>query len=85
MSVIGGGLGIGVRVGHDEVLLRVEAGLVDVVDVGDRLGGLRASVGKDHRLAVRVILVLVLIWGMIGCWMLVLIASLDHSIISGCA
>lgn len=56
-----------------------------MVDVGDRLGGLRASVGKDHRLAVRVILVLVLIWGMVGCRMLVLIASLDHSIISGCA
>jgi hypothetical protein len=61
LSVIGGGLGIGVRVGHDEVLLGVEAGLVDVVDVGDRLGDLGTSVSKDHWLTVRMILVLMLI------------------------
>ena len=59
-----------------------------MVDVGDRLGGLRAAVAKDHRLAVRVNLVLVLIWGMVGCLMLVVIASgmaLQHGIIRGSA
>ena len=58
-----------------------------MVDVGDRLRGLGAAVAKDHRLAVRVNLVLVLIWGMVGSLMLVVIASgmaLQHGIISGC-
>ena len=60
-----------------------------MVDVGDRLRGLGTSVAKDHRLAVRVILVLVLIWGLVGCRMLVVIAprmvALEHGIIGGCA
>lgn len=59
-----------------------------MVDMGDRLGGLGTSVAKDHRLAVRVILVLVLIWGMVGSRMLVVIAprmALEHGIIGGCA
>ena len=88
LSVVGGGLGIGVGVGHDEVLLGVEAGLVDVVDVGDRLGDLGTSVSKDHWLAVRMILVLVLIGGMIGLLILIVIASsmtLEHGIIRGSA
>jgi hypothetical protein len=88
LSVVGGGLGIGVGVGHDEVLLGVEAGLVDVVDVGDQLGDLGTSVSKDHWLTVRMILVLMLVWGMIGLLILIVIASsmtLEHGIIRGSA
>jgi hypothetical protein len=59
-----------------------------VVDVGDRLRDLGTSVSKDHWLTVRMVLVLMMIWGMIGCLMLIVIASsiaLKHGIICGSA
>ena len=59
-----------------------------MVDVGDRLGDLGPSVSKDHWLAIRMILVLLLIGGMIGLLILIVIASsmaLKHGIIRGSA
>ena len=59
-----------------------------MVDVGDRLGDLGPSVSKDHWLAVRMILVLLLIRGMIGLLIMIVIASsmtLEHGIIRGSA
>jgi hypothetical protein len=45
LGVVGSGLRIGVRIGHDKILLCVETGLIYVIDVWDWLGELACCFG----------------------------------------